>query len=60
MMGGPFISHTAIDEIHQRIITIEGCIYAPQQKKRTAIRTLEAAILTAQLPTMMEEITIDN
>lgn len=49
-MGGPFYSHTRVDEINQRVITIEGFVFAPGVNKRNHIRQLEAAIYTAQLP----------
>ena len=49
-MGGPFYSHTRLDEINQRVITVEGFVFAPGTKKRNAIRQLEAAIYTMKLP----------
>ncbi|MDO9633580.1 MAG: DUF4837 family protein [Paludibacter sp.] len=49
-MGGPFYSHTRLDEINQRVITVEGFVFAPATKKRNHIRQLEAAIYTLKLP----------
>lgn len=49
-MGGPFYSHTRLDEINQRVITMEGFVFAPGTKKRNHIRFLEAVLFTAQLP----------
>jgi len=49
-MGGPFVSHTRLDEINQRIITIEGFVFAPGGKKANAMRQLEAIIYSAKLP----------
>jgi len=49
-MGGPFYSHTRLDEINQRVITIEGFVFAPGVKKRNAIRQLEAIIYSTKLP----------
>lgn len=49
-MGGPFYSHTRLDEINQRVITVEGFVFAPGAKKRNHIRHLEAAIYTVKLP----------
>lgn len=49
-MGGPFYSHTRVDEINQRVITIEGFIFAPAVQKRNHIRQMEAIIYTAKLP----------
>lgn len=49
-MGGPFFSHSRLDEISQRVITMEGFVFAPGAKKRNPIRQLEAAIYSAKLP----------
>lgn len=52
-MGGPFVQHTRLDEINQRIITAEVFIFAPGQKKRNALRQAEAILYTLQLPQEM-------
>ncbi len=57
-MGGPFMSHTRIDELHQRVITIEVFVYAPQKKKRNSIRQLESLLYSAKLPTVLDEVVI--
>ncbi len=49
-MGGPFYSHTRLDEINQRVITVEGFVFAPGTKKRNHIRQLEAIIHSMKLP----------
>ena len=49
-MGGPFFSHTRLDEISQRVITMEGFVFAPGTKKRNLLRQLEAIIYSAKLP----------
>jgi hypothetical protein len=49
-MGGPFYSHTRLDEINQRVITMEGFVFAPGTTKRNHIRYLEAVIYSAKLP----------
>lgn len=49
-MGGPFYSHTRLDEINQRVITMEGFVFAPGTRKRNHIRFLEAVMFTAKLP----------
>lgn len=49
-MGGPFFSHTRLDEINQRVITIEGFVFAPGGKKANSMRQLEAIIYSAKLP----------
>ena len=49
MMGGPFISHSRVDEKNGKIVTVEVFIYAPNQKKRNAMRQLESLLYTVQL-----------
>lgn len=49
-MGGPFVSHTRLDEANQRIITAEVFVYAPEKKKRNLLRKLEASLYTLRLP----------
>ncbi len=49
-MGGPFFSHTRVDEVNHRVITVEGFVFAPGSKKRNHIRQLEAVIYTTRLP----------
>ena len=49
-MGGPFVSHSRIDTVHNRIIVVEGFVFAPDKMKRTMIRRLEAALYTLELP----------
>ena len=51
MMGGPFVSRSFVDEARQRVVTVEGFVYAPQLDKRNMMRQLEAYISTAKLPT---------
>ncbi|MCO6500544.1 MAG: DUF4837 family protein [Vicingus serpentipes] len=45
-MGGPFISYTMVDTQLNRVITIDGYVYAPKFDKREFIRELEALALT--------------
>ena len=49
-MGGPFVSHSRIDTVNNRIIVVEGFVFAPDKMKRTMIRRLEAALYTLELP----------
>lgn len=44
-MGGPFISITTLDENRNRVITMEGYVYAPRKDKRNLLRQLEAILL---------------
>ncbi len=48
-MGGPFVSHSVYDQKRQRIITVEGYVYYPNQKKRIKIRQLEAIIYSLEI-----------
>lgn len=49
-MGGPFVQHTRLDEVNQRIVTAEIFIFAPGQKKRNALRQAEAILYTLRMP----------
>lgn len=40
-MGGPFVSYTKIDEPRNRLVTVEGFVYRPNQEVRDLIRELE-------------------
>lgn len=60
-MGGPFVQHTRLDEINQRVITAEVFLFAPGQRKRNALRQAEAILYTLQLPqeiNAMDEIVV--
>lgn len=50
MMGGPFVSHARLDEKNQRVIVVEGFVYAPEKNKRNLIRQVEASLYTLKLP----------
>jgi hypothetical protein len=49
-MGGPFVSLTTLDPIRQRIVTLEGYVYAPMYDKREYLRQLEAMIYSIKFP----------
>lgn len=49
-MGGPFVSHSRVDEVNGRVVVAEAFIYAPESMKRDLIRRMEAALYTLQLP----------
>lgn len=49
-MGGPFVSHSRVDEKNGRIVVAEAFIYAPESLKRDLMRRMEAALYTLQLP----------
>jgi len=48
-MGGPFQSFTTIDEKRNRVVTVEGYVYAPGKNKRNYIRQLEAILFTLKI-----------
>jgi hypothetical protein len=48
-MGGPFVSHSVYDSKRQRIVTVEGYVYYPNDKKRVKIRQLEAIIYSLEI-----------
>jgi hypothetical protein len=45
-MAGPYINYTLVDEQRNRVICIDGYIYAPKFDKREYLRELEALIKT--------------
>ena len=49
-MGGPYVSHTRLDQVNGRVVTAEAFLYAVGQKKSTALRQAEAILYTLQLP----------
>lgn len=57
-MGGPFISHTQIDEINNRVLTVEGYVFAPSRKKRNLMHQIEAMVYSLKLPQNINEISI--
>ena len=48
-MGGPFLSYTFVDENHNKVITVDGFLYAPKQKKAVMLRELEAILWSTKL-----------
>lgn len=50
MMGGPFIAHSYVDQLHQRIVTVEVFAFAPEKPKRNLMRSLEAILYTVKMP----------
>lgn len=48
-MGGAFLSRSYIDEQKKRVITVEGYVYAPLDKKRDFVRKIAGIINTLEL-----------
>lgn len=49
-MGGPFVSHSVVDEVNNRVIVVEAFVYAASRKKGDLIRKLEASLFSLRLP----------
>lgn len=49
-MGGPFVSLTRLDQVNGRVVTAEAFLFAPGQKKRNAMRQIEAILYTLEMP----------
>ena len=47
-MGGAFVNMSVLDAENDRIITIDGFLYAPANEKRDLLRQLEAIILSTK------------
>jgi hypothetical protein len=47
-MGGPFYSFTQVAPDSTSVITIDGFVYAPQEKKRDYLREVEAVVKSIQ------------
>ena len=45
-MGGPFISITSVDEKRMRVVTVEGYVYYPNNKKRDKLKQMESILHT--------------
>jgi hypothetical protein len=49
-MGGPFVNYTLVDEATNRLINLDGFVYAPNLDKRDYLRQLEAIIRSLTFP----------
>ena len=49
-MGGPFVSMSRVDVRNNRVIVVEGFVYAPEHDKRDMIRMMESALYTLSMP----------
>ncbi len=48
-MGGPFVNYTKIDHKRNRIVSVEGFVFYPNQEHRDMIRRLDAILYTFDL-----------
>lgn len=47
-MGGPFVSYTFVDKATNKVITLDGYVYNPNEEKKALIRQLEAIFFAVQ------------
>ena len=47
-MGGPFVSVTTLDKKRNRVVTVEGYVFAPKFKKREYVKEVESIIYSLQ------------
>ncbi|MBC8005129.1 MAG: DUF4837 family protein [Verrucomicrobia bacterium] len=55
-MGGPFVSLSVLDVSKKRVVTVEGNVYAPKNKKRNYVRQLEAMIYSLEFPEQNQKV----
>ena len=48
--GGPFVSHSIVDEENGKVIVVEAFVYAPNKAKGGFMRKLESSLHTLRLP----------
>lgn len=60
MMGGPFVSHSRVDETTGTVYVVEGFVYAPEKSKRIMIRRLEGSLYTLMLPCEVQKALADE
>ena len=49
-MGGPFINLAVLDEANNRVVVIDGFVYAPTKDKRNFLRQVEAIAYSLRFP----------
>ena len=49
-MGGPFVSHSRVDTENNRVVVVEGFVFAPEKMKRGLMRRMEGALYMLLLP----------
>ena len=48
-MGGPFYSITTVDKTRGKVLTVEGFVYGPGEKKRELMRQVESILYTLKI-----------
>jgi len=49
-MGGPFVNYTLVQPHNNRLLIIDGFVYAPSEPKRNFMRQVEALIYSIRFP----------
>ena len=49
LMGGPFVSYTLLDTVYNRVVTLDGFLYAPSDPRRDLLRQVEAVLHSMQV-----------
>jgi hypothetical protein len=49
-MGGPFVAHYRVDTENNRVIVVEGFVFAPEKMKRGLMRRMEGSLYMLLLP----------
>lgn len=49
-MGGPYVNLTVLDAANNRVLVLDGFVYAPRFNKRNYLRQVEAMIYSLELP----------
>lgn len=47
-MGGPFVNYTLVDTANNRLVMLDGFVYAPKFEKRNYLRQIEAIIYSIE------------
>lgn len=49
-MGGPFVSHSRVDTENNRVVVVDGFVFAPEKMKRGLMRRMEGSLYMLLLP----------
>lgn len=60
IMGGPFVQLSTVDTRRNRIVTVEGFVFAPSEEKRNYVRQLEAILYSLSFPDKSEQAAADS
>ena len=60
IMGGPFVQLSTVDTRRNRIVTVEGFVFAPSEEKRNYVRQLEAILYSLSFPDESDQSPADS